>query len=126
MFKQFKYILSAIFAFFTNAYSQDSRWVYAGTSDEANYYYDSRSVLFKGNEGEITVKFIYVAECEWEFCIAKYRVFFEESMLRAEVSLYYDKEGKETEVLSDEMVRVLPDTPEEVIYNIFMEKAGVV
>lgn len=125
MLKHIKYIMSAIFAFISDAYSQDSRWVYAGTSDEANYYYDSRSVLLDGDVGRVDVKFIYVDAGGWEYCIARYRVFLSERMLCAAVSHYYDREGNETEVLSDERAEVLPETPEEVIFNVFMERAGV-
>ena len=124
MLKHFKYIMSAIFAFISDEYAQDSRWVYVGTSDSANYYYDSKTIKSDGDEGEIRIKFVYVDSEEWDYCLGLYRVFCDERMLMAEASLYYDKTGKETEVLSREKVSFLPDTPEEAIFNVFVEKTG--
>lgn len=122
MIKYLKYILSAIYYFITNAYSQDNRWVYVGTSDSANYYYDSRTISRNGNEGEIRIKFMYINSEEWDYCVAKYKVFCDEEMLTAETSLYFDKSGKTSEVLSGEKAAIAADTPEEAIYKVFMEK----
>ncbi len=124
MLKYIKYILSAIYFFITNAYSQDSRWVYAGTSDNANYYYDSNSIKRNGNTGEIRIKFMYIESEEWDYCVAKYKVFCDAEKLVAETSLYFDKNGKPTEILSNEIVSFDPETPEEAIFNMFMEKTN--
>lgn len=124
MIKYFKYILKAIYYFITNAYSQDSRWVYVGTSDSANYYYDSKTISRNGNEGVIRIKFMYINSEEWDYCVAKYKVICDEEMLMAETSLYFDKSGKTSEVLSCEKVGLLPDTPEEAIYKVFIEKTN--
>ena len=124
MIKYFKYILTAIYYFITNAYSQDSRWVYVGTSDSANYYYDSRTILRNGNTGEIRIKFMYINSVEWDYCVAKYKVFCDEEMLTAETSLYFDKNGKTSEVLSGEKAGITADTPEEAIYKVFIEKTS--
>ena len=122
MIRYFKYILSAIYYFITNAYTQDNRWVYVGTSDNANYYYDSRTISRNGNEGEIRIKFMYINSEEWDYCVAKYKVFCDEELLMAETSLYFDKSGKTSEVLSGEKAVIVTDTPEEAIYKVFMEK----
>ena len=122
MIKYFKYILSAIYYFITNTYSQDSRWVYVGTSDSANYYYDSRTISRNGNVGEIRIKFMYINSEEWDYCVAKYKVFCDEEMLMAETSLYFDKSGKTSEVLSSEKAGIVAGTPEEAIYRVFIEK----
>src|SRR5665647_54870 len=122
MIKYFKYILSAIFLYFSNAYSQDNRWVYVGTSDDSNYYYDSNAITRKGNMGEIWIKFVYINSGEWDYCIARYKVYCDEMKLIAETSLYFDKNGKTTEILSNEKLSFAPETPEEAIFNVFMEK----
>jgi hypothetical protein len=122
MIKYFKYILSAIYSFISDAYSQDSRWIYAGTSDNANYYYDSRNIKLDGNTGEIRIKFMYIDSEEWDYCVAKYKVFCDEKKLMAETSLYFDKNGKITEILSCEKLTFDTETPEEAIFNVFMEK----
>ena len=70
MIKYFKYIISAIYYFISNAYSQDGRWVYVGTSDNANYYYDSKTIVRKGNIGEIRIKFMYIDSEKWDYCDA--------------------------------------------------------
>jgi len=124
MLKYFKYILSAIFSYISNAYSQDNRWVYVGTSDSANYYFDSNTIKREGNRGEIRIKFMYIDSEKWDYCLGVYKVFCEEKKLMAEASFYYDKTGKETEVFSGEKVSFLPETPEEAIFNVFVEKTS--
>jgi len=119
MINYLKHILSAIFLFVSDAYSQDSKWVYVGTSDEANYYYDSKTIARKGNTGEILIKFVYINPDEWVYCLAKYKVFFDEKKLQAESSFYYDKNGKVTEISSIEMITAEPETAEESILNVF-------
>jgi hypothetical protein len=124
MLKYIKYILSAIYFFITNAYAQDSRWVYTGTSDNANYYYDSSTIKRDGNLGEIRIKFMYINSEEWDYCVAKYKVYCDEKKLKAVTSLYFDKNGKTTEILSDEEVSFEKATPEEAIFQIFIEKTN--
>lgn len=124
MLKYIKYILSAILSFISNAYSQDSRWVYAGTSDNANYYYDSNTIKRGGDAGEIRIKFMYIDSEEWDYCVARYKVFCDEKKLMAETSLYFDKNGKVTEVFADEKLVFEPETPEEAIFNMFIEKTN--
>jgi len=124
MLKYFKYILTAIYYFITIAYSQDSRWVYVGTSDNANYYYDSRTISRDGNAGEIRIKFMYINSEEWDYCIAKYKVFINEEKLITETSMYFDNNGKTTEILSDEKLSFGTETPEEAIYKVFIEKTN--
>ena len=124
MLKYIKYILSAIYSFVSDAYSQDSRWIYAGTSDNANYYYDSRTIKLEGNTGEIRIKFMYIDSDEWDYCVAKYKVFCDEKKLMAEASLYFDKNGKTTEILTSEKSSFDAETPEEAIFNVFMEKTN--
>lgn len=119
MIKYIKYIVSAILRFISDSYSQDSKWVYVGTSDEANYYYDSKTISREGNTGEILIKFVYINPDEWEYCLAKYKVFFEEKKLQASVSYYYDKNGKAAEISSVDMIPVEPETPEEAILSVF-------
>jgi len=122
MLKYIRYILSAIYFFITNAYAQDSRWVYVGTSDNANYYYDSNTIKRYGNTGEIRIKFMYIISEEWDYCIAKYIVYCAERKLTAKTSLYFDKDGKTTEILSEEKLPFDAETPEEAIFNTFMKK----
>lgn len=119
MINYLKHILSAIFLFVSDAYSQDSKWVYVGTSDEANYYYDTKTIALKGNTGEVLIKFVYINPDEWEYCLAKYKVFIDDKKLLAETSLYYDKNGKVTEIFSNETIPVEPETAEEAILKVF-------
>ena len=124
MLKYIKYILSAIYFFITNAYGQDSRWVYVGTSDNANYYYDSNTIKRDGSSGEIRIKFMYINSEEWDYCLAKYRVYCDEKKLKAETSLYFDKSGKMTEILSEDRLPFEAETPEEAIFKVFMKKTN--
>lgn len=81
-------------------------------------------VLFLGTEmrGEIRIKFMYINSEEWDYCIAKYKVFINEEKLITETSMYFDNNGKTTEILSDEKLSFGTETPEEAIYKVFIEK----